>query len=67
MSRSFKQPYVSDYGRKKTKRAKRRASKAVRDYNETVVKGKWYKKLFCSWNIFDYISYYPEKETSFRK
>jgi hypothetical protein len=66
MARSYKKPYVSDYG-KSTYKKKRFASKAVRQFLGDVISGKWYRKLYCSWNIFDYRSYWPEDKKSFRK
>ena len=53
MSRSYKKhPYCTDNG-KHTKYAKRLANKVYRK-TEDVPNGKFYKKIFCSWNIKDY-------------
>jgi hypothetical protein len=30
------------------------ANKAVRRFADDAQNGKWYRKLFCSWNICDY-------------
>lgn len=66
MSRSTKRPYLKDYG-KATYKKKRFASKAVRSHKDKIPNGKWYRKIFCSWNIFDYICYWPEVPSSYRK
>lgn len=47
-------PSYSTYGRKYTRKAKRQASKIVRRYQGELIDGCQYKKVFCSWNIFDY-------------
>lgn len=55
MSRSRKKnPIVSDYSRNSTKYYKRIASKAVRNYKGIIPNGCHFKKLYCSYNIFDY-------------
>ena len=54
MSRSRKRPSYSDYSRSYTKWAKRQASKAVRRYQGELTDGGLYKKVFPTWNIFDY-------------
>ena len=54
MSRSRKKPSYSDYSRNYTRWAKRQASKAVRKYQGELSNGKMYKKVFQSWDIFDY-------------
>ena len=55
MSRSRKKhPVVSDYSRNRTRYYKRIASKTVRNYKGFIPDGCSYKKLYCSWNIFDY-------------
>ena len=54
MSRSIKKPSYSDYSRNHTKWAKRQASKAVRKYQGEISNGKGYRKIYCSYNIFDY-------------
>lgn len=55
MSRSRKKvPSYSDYSRSYTRWAKRQASKAVRRYQGELTDGNQYKKVFNSWNIFDY-------------
>jgi hypothetical protein len=54
MSRSRKKPSYSDYSRNHTCWAKRQASKAVRRYQGELTDGKIYKKVYCSYDIFDY-------------
>lgn len=55
MSNSFKQsPVFKDSG---TQWMKRQASKAVRRYAGETANGRFYRKLFCSWNICDYRFY----------
>lgn len=64
MSRSRKKnPVVSDYSRNYTRYAKRFASRTVRyrkehtDYGlmpAEIHNGCHFKRLYCSWNIFDY-------------
>lgn len=64
MSRSYKKnPGFTDGGSKHCKWAKRQANKKVRKQSlEKIQNGKWYKKLYCSWNIHDwkwiYFSHY---------
>jgi len=56
MSRSYKKhPICSDGKAGSTKRSKRIANSKVRN-TEGKYNRKEYKKLFCSWNIHDYIS-----------
>ena len=55
MSRSKKkEAVVSDYGRNYTKYAKRWAAKAVRKFKGNITDGSYFKKIFPTWNIFDY-------------
>ncbi|MBU7315327.1 hypothetical protein [Paenibacillus oleatilyticus] len=55
MSRSVKKsPVWNDHYTPGTRWAKQQASKAVRRYAGDMQNGKWYRKLFCSWNICDY-------------
>jgi hypothetical protein len=57
MSRSRKKnPCSKDYSRSSTKQYKRFASKTVRRYNGEISDGKEYRKLFCSYNIHDYVA-----------
>lgn len=59
MSRSRKKnPVVSDYNRNYTKYAKRFAARKVRYYKGYLPDGCKFKKLYCSWNIFDYKYHY---------
>ena len=61
MSRSRKKhPVVSDYGRNSTWFFKRQASRKVRYYKGHIPDGSQFKKLYCSWNIFDYICRWDE-------
>lgn len=67
MSRSRKKyPIVTDYSKNYTSFAKRQANKKVRKYSKTLSKGSVFKKLYCSWNIFDYKQYSNSKK-NFRK
>lgn len=62
MSRSVKKhPVVTD-GRGGQKWPKRQANKKVRRYKKGLSDGKAYKKLFCSWEIHDYISRWSWEE-----
>ena len=62
MSRSFKKrPFCTDGRRKTTKKSKRFANKAVRQEKDLSNKS-FYKKVYCSWNIHDYISRWTWKE-----
>ncbi|WP_138754250.1 hypothetical protein [Paenibacillus sinopodophylli] len=55
MSRSIKKsPAWTDHTSPGTRWSKRQAAKAVRRYSENVQNGKWYRKIYCSWNICDY-------------
>lgn len=60
MSRSRKYPIHKDY----TKGGKKLANKAVRRFIsklESVPEGKWYRKIFETWNISDW-TYRPTDE-----
>ena len=56
MSRSYRKPYIRDSG---TKYWKNQANKKVR---KAPVVGNFglYKKVFDSWNIYDYRCYWDE-------
>lgn len=55
MSRSRKKhPVVSDYSRKVTAYFKNQAVRKIRYYKGVIPNGSYFKKLYCSWNIFDY-------------
>ena len=56
MARSVKKNPIYTDGQKGQKIPKRFANKIVRKYKDTIPKGKAYKKLYCSWNIHDYVS-----------
>lgn len=61
MSRSFKKhPYATD-GKAGRKLQKRWANRTVRR-KEEIPNGGAYKKVFCSWEIHDYISRWTWKE-----
>ncbi|MDG0810534.1 hypothetical protein [Cohnella rhizosphaerae] len=63
MSRSFKKtPVCNDHATPYTHLAKRMASKAVRRYNGEIANGKWYRKVYCSWNICDYRFYRTKQQ-----
>ena len=61
MSRSYRKNPIrkSHDGGKEMKRI---ASKAVRRQKELPLKGSSYKKIFNSWNLNYYISYWPLEE-----
>lgn len=62
MSRSVKQsPAFTDHS-SRTRWVKRQASKAVRRFTADVQNGKWYRKLYCSWNICDYRFYKTKQQ-----
>ena len=62
MSRSIrKTPIVKDGGRS-SKRGKKQANKAVRKYKDEISNGAAYKKIYCSYNINDYITYWTEED-----
>lgn len=71
MSRSIKRSSISDYSRKGTKKNKRLASKSVRRYNLYISNGRSFKKLFNSWNIFDFKQLFfkdsPEEFEKFKR
>lgn len=61
MSRSFKKnPVVKDHDTGKW--GKKQANRAVRRYKGEIHNGKAYRKHYCSWDIHDYISYFPKEE-----
>ena len=63
MSRSFKHnPIYTDGGHKGQIISKRFANKTVRNYKHKIANGKAYKKLFCSWDIHDFIMRRPWEE-----
>lgn len=58
MSRSVKKsPVWTDHQTPGTSWAKRLANKTVRRFSGEVQNGKWYRKLYCSWDICDYRFY----------
>lgn len=67
MSRSRKQPFFTDYSRNYTKWAKRQSNKVIRQFKFTIPNGKSFKKLYCSWNIKDWIFYSPDHLKAYRK
>lgn len=57
MARSYKKTcIVKDGGPTRRKFAKRQANKKVRRYKGYISHGNSYKKIFNSWEIYDYIS-----------
>ena len=57
MSRSYKHtPIIKDGSSAKRKSSKREASKKVRKYKGFIPDGNYYKKIYNSWEIYDYIS-----------
>lgn len=61
MSRSYKKiPISKDNGY--AKYGKRFANKTVRRTTDLPLKGGYYKKLYESWNIHDYVVYWPLEE-----
>ena len=57
MSRSYKHsPYSTDGHRRTTKASKRYANAVVRHYKKGLPNGKAYKKLYCSYDIHDWIN-----------
>jgi len=67
MSRSRKKPYFTDYSKNYTKWAKRQANKVVRKFKFGLSNGKGFKKLYCSYNIKDWIWYSPNNPDAYRK
>jgi hypothetical protein len=56
MSRSYREPYwTCGYGGSYRPWAKRWANKTVRRFVGEVQDGKWYRKLYESWEIRDYV------------
>ncbi|KWX72258.1 hypothetical protein AMQ84_26645 [Paenibacillus riograndensis] len=67
MSRSVKKhPVWNDQCSPGSVWAKRQASKAVRRYTCETSNGKWYRKVYCPWNIRDY-SFYKTKQQAIRE
>ena len=68
MSRSYKRNPVISYA--KNPMGKKEANKKVRNSKE-ISDGKWYKKLYCSYNIcdckFDWRSWFVGKERASKK
>ncbi|TDF95472.1 hypothetical protein [Paenibacillus piri] len=63
MSNSVKKsPVSTDHRTPGTRWSKRQASKTVRRFTGDVQNGKWYRKLFCSWNICDYRFYKTKQQ-----
>lgn len=63
MSRSYKKhPYCTDGSTPGTKNSKRIANKKVRRCKNKIANGKSYKKLFCSYEIHDWISRWTWEE-----
>ena len=63
MSRSYKHhPYYTDGRTPTPKRQKRFANKKVRHTKLLPLKGRGYKKVFCSYDIHDFCSYWSREE-----
>lgn len=69
MSRSFKSNPIIKDNRRGRKKSKRQASKKVRKYKGEISDGQFYKKLYNTWDIYDYVSHctYEEWKTMFYK
>lgn len=68
MSRSRKRPFYNMYSKKYTKWAKRQANKVVRKFKSGLSDGKFFKNLYCSWNIRDQSGKYtPDDPEEYRK
>lgn len=62
MSRSYKKnAYATDGSPKNVRDHKRLANKKVRN-SDIPLRGKGYRKVYNSWNIHDYVSYYSWKD-----
>lgn len=61
MSRSYKKtPVIKDNGHGAHRRwNKKQANRVVRNDDTFDISGKAYRKLYSSWDIYDYISYNP--------
>lgn len=63
MSRSYKKNPIYKSGTKHWKKfAKKQANKKVRQYKGYIPSGSFYKKLYNSWDIYDYTSRCSYKE-----
>lgn len=62
MARSVKRNPIYTDGHDSLKRFKRFSSKAVRKYKGDISNGNFYKKIYWSYNIHDYISRWTWKE-----
>lgn len=58
MSRSYKKTPISKDRPKTSHQNKKLASRHVRRQKDFIGKGNSYKKLYCSWDIHDYICYW---------
>lgn len=73
MSRSKKQPYVTDQQNTCTKFSKRQANRAIRQKKidpegiDAPANGKQYRKESCSWSIRDFSFYDPKSKKAHRK
>lgn len=59
MARSIKKNPICTDGRNGQKIPKRFANKTVRNFDGDIPNGRFYKKLYCTWNIHDYVSRWP--------
>lgn len=62
MSRSYKKTPIQKDNVGGRKSAKRTANKKVRQYKGEIADGKSYRKIYCSWEIYDWISRVPYEE-----
>ncbi|GMK47942.1 hypothetical protein PghCCS26_50720 [Paenibacillus glycanilyticus] len=63
MSRSFKKsPAWTEQSTPNAIWAKRQAAKTVRRFTADISNGKWYRKLYCPWNICDYRFYQTKQQ-----
>ena len=62
MSRSYKKHpiYTDQWAGKKL--GKKWANRKCRKHKDDIANGKQYRKLYESWNIYDYQSYWTEQE-----
>lgn len=63
MSKSYKKsPAWTEQTTPNSIWAKRKAAKAVRRFADDISSGKWYRKLYCSWDICDYRFYKTKQQ-----
>ena len=62
MSRSRKKHPILKDGGKSSKSQKKMANRAVRNYKEEIPSGSAYKKVYPSYDINDYVSYWSKED-----